>query len=593
VPNILRFGVDIYLAVGSNKITIEAGNRKVSVNVVRIDYTIPPMQPTRISVQAKVGAADVTIKPVFGADSYNIYYASSPGVTKTNFSALPNGNKVTGATTHETITGLTIGIDYYFVVTSANSYGESAESLEFRAHVGTTLSFDIKTFRFTWTDEPNATHYRLLENPDGISGYSQVGGDIPQGTETFDHIVPLYKRINASYILQSCIDVDCTDLGLFYIIDNLVDAIGYIKASDAGSTNFVGRFGASVSLSGDGNTLAVGAERGNSVYVFSRGGSNWSQEAYVKASDTESGDQFGNSVSLSSDGTTLAVGAIGEDSSTRGINTIPDDMATFAGAVYLFSRGGSNWSQEAYVKASDTESGDNFGRSVSLSGDGNTLAVGANGQNTWEGAVYVFNRSFRTWRQHAFVKASNTESGDNFGNSVSLSSDGNTLAVGAINESSSTRGINTIPDDMATFAGAVYLFSRNDSNWSQQAYVKASNTEAMDSFGYAVSLSSDGNTLAVGAISEDSRTRGINMIPDESALGAGAVYVFSRSGNDWSQEAYVKASNTDTHDSFGNSISLSGDGNTLAVGASGKAIANGGIDFFGHPDFDYGAVYLY
>jgi len=540
---------------------------------------------------------------VLGATSYNIYYASSPGVTKTNYSTLPNGDKVNGATAPLSITGLTIGNDYYFVVTSENSSGESAESSELSAHIGPTMSFDVKTFRFSWIDVPSATHYRLLENPDGISGFSQVESDIPQGTEKYDHIVPLYSRINASYILQSCIGVDCTDFGLFYIIDNLVDAIGYLKASGGRA----GRFGHSVSLSDDGNTLAVGAiseasstsgintipdnlawPDAGAAYVFVYSGSNWSQQAYVKASNTDSNDFFGFSVSLSGDGNTLAVGALGESSSTSGIDTIPDNLAAWAGAVYVFRRSGSNWSQQAYVKASNTDSNDFFGFSVSLSGDGNTLAVGAWGESSstsgintipdnlasHAGAVYVFSRSFSDWSQQAYVKASNTDTSDRFGQSVSLSGDGNTLAVGAIREHSSTSGINNVP----IIAGAAYVFIYDSSYWSQQAYIKASNFDSGDDFGHSVSLSGDGNTLAVGALGESSSTSGIDTISDNLAAWAGAVYVFNRNFSDWSQQAYIKASNTRTHDRFGHSVSLSADGNTLAVGATGEDSSTRGIN---------------
>jgi hypothetical protein len=638
----LTNGIPYYFVVTAENEEVESGESLELIATARgVPLGVSIAETTNVS-------AVVSWNPVLGATSYNIYYASSPSVTKTNYSTLPNGNKVTGATSPQTITGLTIGNDYYFVVTSANSSGESAESSGLNAHIGPTMSFDIKTFRFSWVDEPNATHYRLLENPDGVSGFSQVGSDVPQGTETYDHIVPLYNRINARYILQSCIGVDCTDFGLFYIIDNLVDAIGYFKASNGGGGDLFGR---SVSLSDDGNTLAVGADRERSstsgintipddsagsagaVYVFVYDGNNWSQQAYVKASNTDANDLFGYSVSLSGDGNTLAVGAINEGNSTSGINTIPDNLAGSAGAVYVFVYDGSNWSQQAYVKASNTDANDQFGYSVSLSDDGNTLAAGAyleessasgiNGNQadnseTNAGAVYVFVYDGSDWSQQAYVKASNTDANDLFGNSVSLSGDGNTLAVGATRagavyvfsrggsiwsqqasvktsntgygdefgysislsgdgntlvvgaryERSSTSGINTIPDSLALYAGAVYVFVYDGSDWNQQAYVKASNTGMADQFGYSVSLSDDGNTLAVGAYLEESSASGINgNQADSSAYEPGAVYVFIRSFSNWSQQAYVKASNGEMVDRFGNSVSLSGDGNTLAVGA--------------------------
>ena len=109
------------------------------------------------------------------------------------------------------------------------------------------------------------------------------------------------------------------------------------------------------------------------VYVFIRNGTVWSQQAYIKASNAGSGDRFGNSVALSGD--TLAVGAYREESSATVINgDESDNSLTEAGAVYVFTRSGGTWSQQAYIKASNTGSGDRFGWSVALSGD--TLAVG-------------------------------------------------------------------------------------------------------------------------------------------------------------------------------------------------------------------------
>jgi hypothetical protein len=141
----------------------------------------------------------------------------------------------------------------------------------------------------------------------------------------------------------------------------------------------------------------------------------------------------------------------------------------------------------------------------------------------------------------------------------------------------------------------VYVFSRSGSTWSQQAYVKASNTGADDSFGYSVALSADGNTLAVGATGEDSNAIGIGGDQTNNSAGqSGAVYVFSRSGSTWSQQAYVKASNTGADDGFGYSVALSADGNTLAVGATGEesnATGIGGDQT--NNSASAGAVYLY
>ena len=125
----------------------------------------------------------------------------------------------------------------------------------------------------------------------------------------------------------------------------------------------------------------------------------------------------------------------------------------------------------------------------------------------------------------------------------------------------------------------MYVYTRSGTNWSQQAYIKASNTDANDYFGWSVALSGDGSTLAVGASYEHSAATGINGNQgDNSTAGAGAVYMFTRSGSTWGQQAYIKASNTNASDNFGASVALSADGSTLAVGAWREASTATGIN---------------
>ncbi|MEN9799660.1 MAG: hypothetical protein RL653_3357, partial [Pseudomonadota bacterium] len=393
----------------------------------------------------------------------------------------------------------------------------------------------------------------------------------------------------------------------------------YLKASNTGTGD---QFGYSLAL--DGNTLAVGAAyedsraagvnptlapdgsdaqsndgatRSGAVYVFTRLNGAWTQQAYLKASDSEPQDQFGFSVALSGD--TLAVGARREDSSATGINgTEVDYGAANSGAVYVFTRSNGVWSQEAYVKASNSGAADEFGFSLSL--EGNTLVVGAlfedssaTGVNPTltpdgadaqsdasasnSGAVYVFNRTNGVWTQEAYVKAANPGLDDMFGHSVALS--GDTMVVGAPGEASAVAGINGDPsDNSAPEAGAVYVFTRSNGTWTQQAYIKASNPGTTDQFGYVVAL--DGHTLAVGAPYESSNATGVNpgaaAEADDSALYSGAVYVFTRTGQAWTQQAYVKASNANGNDKFGTSVALHD--NILAVGASYESSSATGIN---------------
>src|SRR5579859_3599119 len=243
----------------------------------------------------------------------------------------------------------------------------------------------------------------------------------------------------------------------------------------------------------------------------------------------------------------------------------------------------------AYIKASNTSKEDQFGGAVALSGDGNTLAVGAvdedgagRGVNpvtkgkemvTNSGAVYVYTRTPAGWKQQAYLKASNTGEGYQFGNALSLSNDGNVLAVGSTGEASSAVGINGNQNDNSMpGAGAVYVFARKAGAWAQQAYVKSANTGGPVvgyQFGYSVSLSSDGSTLAVGQTSDPSNATGINGDQkNASAPDSGAVLVFNHSGDTWSQQAYVKPGNTTRPGLlFGYSVGLNGSGDTLGVGA--------------------------
>jgi hypothetical protein len=408
----------------------------------------------------------------------------------------------------------------------------------------------------------------------------------------------------------------------------------YVKPSNTTVFPDLLRFGQSVAL--DGDTLAVGASdnscatgvNGNqtdrncpgagAVYVFTRTGGMWSQQAYLKASNTESGDRFGVSISLSGD--TLAVGAPDEFSCAAGVNGNQEDNGcTGAGAVYVFTRSGSTWSQQAYVKASNMNAHDGFGWSVSVSG--NTLVVGApneqscgtgingnqldNGcgdQGNGAGAAYIFTRSENVWTQEAYVKASNTRIGHAFGIDVSL--DGDTLAVGAATEGSCATGIDgDQSNNECRNAGAVYVFTRTAGVWTQQAYVKASNTNMGNPFGaedvFGISVALKGDTLVVGARLEGSCASGIdgNQL-DNGCHGAGAVYIFARTNNRWSQVAYVKPiapsspNQLSVAREFGRWLAF--DGTTLAVGSTDDTCARGFNPSPGSNDCPgSGAVYLF
>lgn len=450
----------------------------------------------------------------------------------------------------------------------------------------------IKTFRISWEPSAEAQFYRVLENPDGVSGFTAVSQSLPASTDEFDLVVPLYARVNAQYLVQACNDSGCADSALVFVTSELETAVGFVEASNASEGD---SFGARVSISADGNTLAVSARGEDSaatgvdgdqndnsvsgsgaVYVFASSGNRWQQQAYVKASNPDEFDSFGSALSLSADGNTLAVGADFEDGGASGINgSQTDNSVSGAGATYVYERSGESWQQQAYIKSPNPMRFERFGGSVSLSANGDTLAVGATGSlsaGDRTGAVYAFIRTGSTWQQQAEISASNAQEDDAFGGQISLSADGNTLAVGATEDDSAATGINgDQSDNSVSNAGAAYIFVRNEGLWQQQAYIKASNTEDLDKFGTGISLSGDGNTLAVGAIWESSGSIVINGNQnDNSNFRSGAIYVFVLRNELWQQQAYIKTSNSDIQDNLGRNISLSADGNTLVAGASNE-----------------------
>jgi hypothetical protein len=326
-----------------------------------------------------------------------------------------------------------------------------------------------------------------------------------------------------------------------------------LTAADGAASDY---FGSAVSLSSDGNTALVGSSRDDtlagtdagSAYVFVRSGSTWSQQVKLTAANGAATDYLGQSVFLSGDGLTALVGAY-QDDTPAGAN---------AGSAYVFVRSESSWSQQAQVTAGDGAAGDNLGIAVSLSSDGNTALVGSSGDDTPAGtdagSAYVFGRSGGSWSLQAKLTAADGEASDDFGISVSLSGDGSTALVGAFFE-----------DTPAANTGCAYVFVRSGSSWTQQAKLTVADGAVGDYFGCSDSLSGDGNTALVGAYNDDT----------PAGANAGSACVFVRSGSSWSQLPKLTASDGAANDSFGSSVSLSSDGATALVGASGDDAAAG------------------
>jgi hypothetical protein len=324
-----------------------------------------------------------------------------------------------------------------------------------------------------------------------------------------------------------------------------------LTASDKAADDW---FGCSVSISGDvaivgASDAAPGGTRdAGKAYIFRYNGTSWVQEAILTASDKARDDNFGRSVSISGD--VAIVGAY--YASPGGIIN--------AGKAYIFRYNGTSWIEEAILTASDKARGDWFGGSVSISGD--VAIVGANlanpGRTRDAGKAYIFRYNGTSWIQEAILTASSKAEDDQFGWSVSISGDVAIVSAPYANPGRTTN------------AGKAYIFRYNGTSWVQEAILTASDKAVGDWFGGSVSIS--GNVVIVGATYAD---------PDGTE-DAGKAYIFRYNGTSWVQEAILTASDKAANDNFGNSVSISGD--VAIVGA-----------YYASPDrtIDAGKAYIF
>jgi hypothetical protein len=305
-----------------------------------------------------------------------------------------------------------------------------------------------------------------------------------------------------------------------------------------------GNFGTSVAVSADGNTAIVGGPSDEikgkemlvgAAWVFTRSGSVWTQQGPKLRGEPPNGEaQFGISVAISADGNTALIGGI----------TADIEKATL-GAAWVFIRSGSTWSQQGpELTGSDETGGGRFGRSVALSPDGNRALIGGNFDNGQRGAIWAFARTGSKWEQQGSKITALGELGEaQFGVSLAISADGNTAIVGGPFD----EGVK------GSFKGAVWVYSRSGSSWSQQG-PKLTGSAISDSseLGTSVALSADGNTALAGA-------------PGDGASGTAVPFV--RSGVSWSQQAPPLTPNDATSGAaFGSAVALSADGGTAVIG---------------------------
>ena len=303
-----------------------------------------------------------------------------------------------------------------------------------------------------------------------------------------------------------------------------------------------------MALTPDVKYYARARHRGN-TYGVSDWGETINFTPVLMALDTEeailtgdaTGTNFGRSLQMDTSGMRCIIGAYKED---------PSAIAD-AGAAYIFVRSESGWTREAKLTASDKESTDYFGYSVSISGDGSRCIVGAYQKDpdaiSNAGLAYVFVRSGYSWIEEAKIKATDKQANDIFAFSVFMNYDGTRCIVSAHQEDPGT----------TSDAGSAYVFVRSGSTWTEEAKLIASDKAATDNFSYSVAISGDGTRCIVG-----SRLANYSALAD-----AGAAYIFVRTDTSWAQETKLISSHRTASDYFGTSVSISFDGSRCIVGS--------------------------
>lgn len=292
--------------------------------------------------------------------------------------------------------------------------------------------------------------------------------------------------------------------------------------------------GRGLAISADGNTLAVGGSGDNSligaVWIWTRNPATnvWTQGDKLIGTGATGTAQQGRLIALNADGTTLAVGGRTDNSS--------------AGAVWIFVKSGGVWAQQGSKLVGTGATGAaQQGQSVSLSADGNTLAVGGNADNSNVGAVWIWTRSGSTWTQVGSKLTPSDGVTAQFGACVSLNAAGTILLVGG--------------DTDNTNVGAAWIFTKIGNSWSQYGN-KLVGTGAVGQSrqGLRLALSADGQTAVVGGFNDNS--------------GVGALWIYKNLGSSWVQQGskIVPTDYLGTTPNFGNGVAVSGDGNTLFIG---------------------------
>jgi hypothetical protein len=452
------------------------------------------------------------------------------------------------------------------------------------------VRFDGATQRFvaTWNASQGVERYRVQLKRDNVSDFAPLTGAENLSATILDFSFAAGFTIQwsaAAVRVDACNAVGCTPATDLPLLPHLADALARKQILsvpvDANELR--------VASSADGNTLVVGAsledgEDGQQrdkgvVYVFTRTGAVWNEQpTLLRAPNGEGGvtsqvpgDLFGFAVALAADGETLAVGAPLEDGSLTSTVENENDLTPDSGAVYVFVRNGSTYALQAYLKAvpgtfDSLSTRDHFGTSLALAADGQTLVVGA------PLAEVVPQSDFDDGAAYVFTRsgASWTQRAVLGGPHTDDNANDHFGWPVTISADGSTIAVGApFDDEGAAESGAAYVFTTTDRlQWQREAYLKAPNADIEDTFGVAAALSADGNTLAIGAPGEDGDATSTAEADNENIESAGAVYVYTHADAGWSvTPVYLKPSNTIELGEFGSELSLTARGDELAVSA--------------------------
>lgn len=305
------------------------------------------------------------------------------------------------------------------------------------------------------------------------------------------------------------------------------------------------------------------------LYVFELIEGRWEQTHYLKKWFSGKSDELGFSVAINFDGTIIVSGAPWDDSSATGINTnTNDDSMTQSGALYIFEKEANEWKESAYVKSSMTVGGQMLGFDVDISND-DVIVAGVKGDSSGRGAAIVLSKASGNWTEEAILRASNGDINDAFGDKVAISGDGQTILVGAPKESSATSN-ESDGDNSATDSGAAYVFKKS-SSWAQSDYIKAEFINAGDRFGYNVCINADGSRYAITSRDHSS---GSGFNADGSTEGltdSGSVSIYENG----TLLHLLKSPSPEENTRFGLNCSLDGLGHVIAVSERSNFTGNG------------------